>query len=63
MSPHFQDYARNLNRVRLHEMIDHHVSMLRYSRAQPSLIFNPLTGKPYAPREDEMRDLVWRRRT
>jgi hypothetical protein len=51
MSPHFRAYASNLNRVRLAEMIDHHVTQLRYARARPSLIFNPLSGQAYGAEE------------
>jgi hypothetical protein len=47
MSPHFQAYASNLNRVRLAELIDHQLTQLRYARARASLIFNPLSGEAY----------------
>ena len=51
MSPHFQAYASNLNRVRLAELIDHLLTQLRYARARPSLIFNPLSGQAYGTEE------------
>lgn len=48
MPSHFQSYAANFNRVRLHELIDHHATLARHSRVRPSLIVNPLTGRPYS---------------
>ena len=51
MSPHFQAYASNLNRVRLAELIDDQLTQLRYARARPSLIFNPLSGQAYGTQE------------
>lgn len=47
MTQHFQAYTSNLNRVRLIELIDREASRLRHARARPSLIFNPLSGRPY----------------
>ena len=44
MSPHFQSYASNLNRVNMAELLDHYASTSRLSRLTPSLIVNPVTG-------------------
>jgi hypothetical protein len=47
MSPHFQSYASNLNRMRLIEMIDHHSTRLRHAKARPSIVHNPLSTQSY----------------
>ena len=47
MTQHFQAYLSNLNRVRLIELIDREAMLLRHARARASLIFNPLSGRPY----------------
>jgi hypothetical protein len=47
MTQHFQAYVSNLNRVRLIELIDREAMLLRHARARASLIFNPLSGRPY----------------
>lgn len=54
MPSHFRSYADNLNRVHLAELLDHHAQALRMARIKPSLIANPLTGRPYAPRAPEV---------
>ena len=50
MTSHFRTYANNLNRVHLAEMLDHHAQALRMAKVRPSLIANPLTGRPYGQR-------------
>ena len=57
MTPYFRAYASNLNRIGLAELIDHHATLLRYSRARPSLVVNPLSGRPYAVAADETQKL------
>jgi hypothetical protein len=57
MTPYFRAYASNLNRIGLAELIDHHAGLLRYSRARPSLVVNPLSGEPYAAVADETQKL------
>jgi hypothetical protein len=47
MTQHFQAYVSNLNRVRLIELIDREAMLSRHARARASLIFNPLSGRPY----------------
>jgi hypothetical protein len=44
-------YVSNLNRVRLIELIDREAMLLRNARARASLIFNPLSGRPYVAAE------------
>ena len=51
MTQHFQAYVSNLNRVRLIELIDREAMLLRNARARASLIFNPLSGRPYVAAE------------
>jgi hypothetical protein len=51
MTQHFQAYVSNLNRVRLIELIDHEAALIRHARARPSLIVNPLSGRPYMAAE------------
>lgn len=57
MTPYFRAYASNLNRIGLAELIDHHAALLRYDRARPSLVVNPLTGQPYTLAADETQKL------
>ena len=45
MSPHFQSYAANLNRVHLAEFLDNHAVSSRMAKVRPSLINNPVTGR------------------
>ncbi|HXE02691.1 MAG TPA: hypothetical protein VN623_12160 [Hyphomicrobium sp.] len=47
MTQHFEAYVSNLNRVRLIELIDREAALMRHARARPSLIVNPLSGRPY----------------
>jgi len=56
MTPYFGTYALNLNRVRLAQFVDHHVTLLRHERARPSLIVNPLDGQPYTGRAVRIQD-------
>jgi hypothetical protein len=48
MSPHFRAYAHNLTRMSIIETIDAEAAQRRLLRARPSLIANPLTGRPYS---------------
>jgi hypothetical protein len=57
MTPYFRSYAANLTRIRLAELIDHHATRLRHGRARPSLIVNPLTGRPYLDKASDAKDL------
>jgi hypothetical protein len=52
MTQHFQAYVSNLNRVRLIELIDREAALMRHARARPSLIVNPLSGRPYLAAEE-----------
>jgi hypothetical protein len=56
MTQHFQAYVSNLNRVRLIELIDHEATRLRHARAKPSLIVNPLSGRPYSAADGLSRE-------
>ncbi|HVJ78355.1 MAG TPA: hypothetical protein VM620_11030 [Hyphomicrobium sp.] len=56
MTLYFRSYASNLNRVRLAEFVDQHVTLLRHERARPSLIVNPLNGQPYTGRAGRTQD-------
>jgi hypothetical protein len=47
MSPQFQRYVANINRVSLGALIDYHEAQSRLARAKPSLIVQPLTGEFY----------------
>jgi hypothetical protein len=51
MTQYFQAYVSNLNRVRLIELIERQETLLRLARARASLIFNPLSGRPYVAAE------------
>jgi hypothetical protein len=56
MSSHFQFYVSNLKRVRLNQLIDYYTTQLRYQRARPSLIFNPLSERPNPESAPESQD-------
>jgi hypothetical protein len=56
MPSHFQFYVANFNRVRIHELIDHHATLARHGRARASLIVNPLTGRPYSANREDLSD-------
>ncbi|SFV32627.1 hypothetical protein [Hyphomicrobium facile] len=53
MSTYFKSYVSNLNRVRLAELIDHHLARVRHGKVRLSIVINPLINQPRAvnPRE------------
>lgn len=56
MTPYFRSYVLNLRRIRLAELVDHHATRLRHSRARPSLVVHPLSGLPYADKAGDGED-------
>ena len=48
MSTYFKSYVSNLNRVRLAELIDHHLARVRHAKARLSIVSNPLINQPRA---------------
>lgn len=49
MATHFQDYARNLNRIYLHLFLDDQARRMRICRARASLVDNPLMPRALEP--------------
>ncbi|MFN0218273.1 MAG: hypothetical protein ACKVP4_05605 [Hyphomicrobium sp.] len=47
MSSHFETYVDNLNRLRMVDLIDRYSLELQRKSLKPSLICNPITGRPY----------------
>ncbi|MBY0560183.1 hypothetical protein [Hyphomicrobium sp.] len=48
MSTYFKSYVSNLNRVRLAELIDHHLARVRLAKVRLSIVSNPLIDQPRA---------------
>lgn len=48
MSTYLKSYVSNLNRVRLAELIDHHLARIRHAKVRLSIVNNPLIKQPCA---------------
>ncbi|CAA2141062.1 hypothetical protein [Hyphomicrobium sp. ghe19] len=46
MSPYFKSYVSNLNRVRLAELIDHHIARVRHAKVRLSIVNNSPRNLP-----------------
>ncbi len=52
MSAYFNHYLSTYHRVRMGELLEYEGLCARKIRARASLVVNPLTGMPYADREN-----------